>query len=174
MAVIIQESGMNFGPFMDEHCFWIEDSAVYRKLQTGVKIAEFLLLQPDQNSLFVLEAKISSPNPANGESRYRFDDYITEIAEKLLNALTLGVALCFERHEDSNNEVPIGFKGLAFDTLKIKLILVIKDHTAEWLSPVNDALKRKLAATIKTWPLDVIVLNELLAHRHGLLVNMMT
>ncbi|MDD3040643.1 hypothetical protein [Bacteroides sp.] len=171
MAVIIQESGMTFGPFANEHCFWIEKSAIYGKIQGGVKIAEFILLQPDQNSLFVLEAKTSSPNPQNGESRYKFEDYITEIAEKLLNALTLGVTSCLERHIDIKNEVPIGFKNLAYNSLKIILILVIKDHKQEWLSPVNDALKKKLAAAIKTWPLNIIVLNESLARRNGLLIN---
>lgn len=167
----IKESGMTFGSFVDENCFWIENSALYNKLQARVKIAEFLLLKPVQNSLLVVEAKSSSPNPANGESGYRFNEYITEIADKLLNALTLGVALCLQRHEDSENELPGSFKNLAFDTIKIKLILVIQDHRIEWLSPVNDALKRKLTASIKTWPLDVIVLNESLAQKYGLLIT---
>lgn len=171
MTVVIRESGMIFGPFEADNCFWIENSTIYRKLQNGVKIAEFLLLQPDINSLLVLEAKTSSPNPTNGDSQSKFEDYITEIADKLLNALTLGVTICLERHVDSSNEVPAGFRGLTFNGLKIILILIIKDHKRQWLSPVNDALKKKLASTIKIWPLDVIVLNESLAQKRGLVVS---
>lgn len=33
MSVTIAESGMTFGPFSKEHCFYIEKSNVYNKLQ---------------------------------------------------------------------------------------------------------------------------------------------
>ena len=39
----IIESGMTFGPYADEHCFHIEESATYKKIQDGVRMAEFLL-----------------------------------------------------------------------------------------------------------------------------------
>jgi hypothetical protein len=41
----IIESGMTFGPYPDEHCFYIEKSAAYEEIQHGVKMAEFLLLR---------------------------------------------------------------------------------------------------------------------------------
>lgn len=45
MAATIVESGMKFGPFSDEHCFSIEKSIIYNKIQTGLPIAEFILVQ---------------------------------------------------------------------------------------------------------------------------------
>jgi len=41
----IVESGMAFGPYPAGHCFHIEKSTTYQKVQTGVRIAEFLLLR---------------------------------------------------------------------------------------------------------------------------------
>ena len=41
----IVESGMTFGPYPQGHCFFIEKSATYKKIQNNVKIAEFLLQQ---------------------------------------------------------------------------------------------------------------------------------
>jgi hypothetical protein len=107
MAITIKESGMIFGPFSDEHCFYIEKSDIYNTIQNGLQIAEFLLVQPDKNSLLVVEAKSSSPNPTNVDSKGKLDDYIAEIAEKLLNAFTLGLALCFERHIHNKDEIQI-------------------------------------------------------------------
>jgi hypothetical protein len=41
----IIESGMTFGPFLEEHCFHLEKSATYQEIQNGVRMAEFLLLR---------------------------------------------------------------------------------------------------------------------------------
>ena len=48
---IIDESGMIFGPYPEGHCFYIEKSETYRKIQDGVKIAEFLLLHSQDDSI---------------------------------------------------------------------------------------------------------------------------
>ena len=42
--VRIQESGMTFGPFPEDQFFHIERSAIYKRLQTGLKMAEFLVV----------------------------------------------------------------------------------------------------------------------------------
>ena len=41
------ESGMTFGPFPDGSCFPIEQSASYKAIESGVKMAEFLLLRQE-------------------------------------------------------------------------------------------------------------------------------
>lgn len=43
--VLIQESGMQFGPFSSDCCFIIEKSETYKQLNDRIKMAEFLLLR---------------------------------------------------------------------------------------------------------------------------------
>lgn len=169
MSVTITESGMTFGPFLDEHCFYIEKSKVYNKLQSGLQIAEFLLIQPDKNSLLVVEAKSSAPNPTNKDSQTNFDNYITEIAEKLFNAFSLGLALCLERHVNNKDEVSNCFKQMSHNSVKVKLLLVINGHKDEWLIPLNEALQKKLRSVSKIWPLEVITINEKTAKKYNLI-----
>lgn len=57
MMITIEESGMIFGPFSEEQCFHIEKSTVHQKLQNGLPIVEFLLIQPEKDFLLVVEAK---------------------------------------------------------------------------------------------------------------------
>jgi hypothetical protein len=169
MAITITESGMTFGPFLEEHCFHIEKSKVYIKLQYGLQIAEFLLIQPEKNSLLVVEAKSSAPNPINKDSQIKFDNYITEIAEKLFNAFSLGLALCLERHVNNQDEVSNCFKQMSHSSVKIKLLLVINGHKGEWLAPLNEALQKKLKSISKIWPLEVITINEKTAQKYKLI-----
>lgn len=169
MLVTIRESGMKFGPFSDEHCFSIEKSIIYNKIQSGLQIAEFILVQPDKNKLLVVEAKSSSPNPVNRESQIKFDDYITEISEKLLNAFTLGLALCLDRHGNNKDEVSNCFKEIAHDSVKVILLLVINGHKEEWLIPITSALQKKLKNISKIWPLEIIAINEKIAQRYHLI-----
>ena len=63
----IVESGMNFGPYPKGHCFFIEKSPTYKKIQNNVQIAEFLLLHYAKDGspvVWVVEAKSSTPRPA--------------------------------------------------------------------------------------------------------------
>lgn len=173
MPVTIVESGMTFGPFLNEHFFHIEKSKIYNKLQNGLQIAEFLLIQPEKNRLLVVEAKSSSPNPENKESQITFDDFIAEITEKLSNSFTLGLALCLERHVDHKDEISKCFKDIALDSVKIVLLLVINGHKEEWLAPLSEALQEKLKRTSRIWPLEVLVLNEKMAQSYNLIEETM-
>jgi len=169
MPFTIEESGMTFGPFLEENCFCIEKSKAYHKLQSGMKMAEFLLIQPDKNRLLVVEAKSSSPNSTNNESVLQFRDFIIEITEKLFNALTFGLALCLERHADHKDEISRCFKDVAYDSVEIVLLLVINGHKKEWLVPLNDALQKNLKSTCKIWSLKVFVINEKTAQKYNLI-----
>lgn len=169
MTVAIEESGMTFGPFLEEQCFHIEKSNIYKKLQNGVPIAEFLLIHPEKDLLLVVEAKSSSPNPLNRESGLKFDDYIEEISQKLLNAFNLGLSLYLERYVENIEEMPDCFREIDYGSVTIILLLVVKGHRDEWLVPLQEALQKKLKHASKIWPLKVIVINDTIARRYKLI-----
>lgn len=170
--VTIDESGMTFGPYPDEYCFHIEKSAAYLKIQDGVQMAEFLLMRNQAGQppvMWVIEAKSSSPRP---ETAPNFDEFIDEIRAKLMNGLTLGIASILLRHASAKAELPAPFKQLNLSNTGFRLVLVIKGHQESWLAPLQDALKKSLHATIKTWGLSataVAVINDSMARERGII-----
>lgn len=169
----IVESEMTFGPYPDGQCFHIERSNTYADIQQGVKMAEFLLLRAENGKspvLWVVEAKGSTPRP---ETQPKFDKFIAEIREKMVNAFSLGWASRLERHQEAKAELPDPFKNLDLTRAKVKFVLVIKDHKESWLPPIQDALKKALHPTVKTWcftPPSVAVINEEGAKKYGLIL----
>lgn len=167
------ESGMTFGPFAEGHCFRIERSEVYRKVKDGVQMAEFLLLRLKDGhppTVWVVEAKSSTPRP---ETQPNFDEFIEEIRKKLTNALSLGLAACLRRHEDSDAELSEPFKTLDLSVVGFRLVLVINGHKKEWLPPLQEALSKALQSTVKVWalpPTAVAVINDGQARSHGLIL----
>ncbi|MBI4660697.1 MAG: hypothetical protein HY735_17815 [Verrucomicrobia bacterium] len=168
----IIESGMTFGPYPEGHCFHIEKSATYAAIQEGVRMGEFFLLRRQEGKppvVLVVEAKSSAPRP---ESNPNFGDYISEIREKLVNGLTLGVASCLRRHASAAAELPEPFQTLDLTSSGFRLVLVINAHKKEWLPPLQDALVSALHPTTQTWALGanaVAVINEEGARKHGLI-----
>ena len=176
--ITIAESGMTFGPFAETHCFQIENSLLHNSAQPGVRIAEFLLIQNGQGNLppqvWIVEAKSSTPNPGSPlpGAAETFSDFIAEIRDKLLNALTLGLTACIGRHANAGQVLPQAFTGLPLDRTVIRLVLVINGHKAEWLPPLQDALTQALRVTSRTWDLgtgSVVVMNDTLARQRGLI-----
>jgi len=168
----IRESGMTFGPFNEGQCFHIEKSRVYANIQPGVKMAEFLLLKINHEEhpvVWIIEAKSSTPRP---ETQPGFDGFIAEIREKFVNALALGWALCLQRHQQADNELPDQFKTIDLSCTDVRFVLVIKGHPKSWLPPIQEAMQKALHATVRTWafsPTSVVVLNENLARERGLI-----
>ncbi len=170
-SISIPESGMVFGPFPQEDCFYIEKSALYHNLQGGVKMAEFALLRQNQAVpvVWLVEAKSSSPRPENA---YNFADFINEIRDKLINALSLLVNLRLQRHPQAFAELPSPFQAIELSQLQFRLVLVIRGHKPEWLPPLQDELRKVLKVDTKLWALGpnaVLVFNEEMAIRHGLI-----
>lgn len=165
----IIESGMTFGPYQAGDCFYVEKSKTYQKIQSGVKMAEFLLLWPqDKPTVLIIEAKSSTPRI---ESQPDFDNFIRDIREKLSNALMLGVATCLKRHS-TWEELPNAFQSLDLSTASFRLILVIKGHQEAWLPPLQDAIKKELHPMIKIWnlpPTAVVIMNDTIAKSQGLI-----
>ncbi len=126
------------------------------------------LRSQDDSIVWIVEAKQSSPRP---ETQPNFDDFLLEIQEKLTNALTLSVATWLKRHS-TYEELPNSFQTLDLKKASFRLILVIKGHQEAWLPPLQDALKKALNPTIKTWNLSatsVVVLNDTMARLQGLI-----
>jgi hypothetical protein len=164
----IIESGMIFGPYPEGHCFHIERSDYYGRVQKGVRMAEFLLLRQQQEgpTVWVVEAKSSCPRD--------FKSYIDEVRVKLLNAFMLYVAACLGRHPEAKDELPGSFKKLELKTASFRLVLVIKGAPEDHLAVLQDALGAVLKPVIKTWamcPTSVMVLNEVSAQKHGLILQ---
>lgn len=173
--ITITESDMRFGPFAQDECFYVEGSKVYEAIQDGVKMAEFLLLRANDSTsnnnlqIWIIEAKSGSPRPSNSSD---FEKFIAEIREKLINALSLGLACVLGRHPQAEPELPCAFKKLRLDQVQVKFVLVMKDHPGKALPPLKKALEKALRPTIKTWafaPTSVTVLNKELAREHGLI-----
>ncbi|WP_394754838.1 hypothetical protein [Crenothrix sp.] len=160
----IIESGMSFGPFSDGHCFYIEKSQTLKDINKheGIRIAEFLLLNTENNRTVVsiVEAKTSSPQPKSHEN---YASYINEIKEKLTNSLALFVSFNLQRYPAGHAELPDNFKQLQIANIHFELILVVKNSKSEWLIPLSDDLKKALKPTVKIWnlsPTSVKVFNE--------------
>lgn len=163
----ISESGMTFGPYPAGQCFYIEKSACYSQVQEGVQIAEFLLLRQQENgpTMWIVEAKSSCPR--------EFNPYMDEIRVKLLNAFMLGVAACLGRHPATTDELPETFKNLELKTVSFRFVLVIKGVPEYHLEVLQNALSAVLKPVIKSWamsPTSVMVLNETIAQKHGLIL----
>ena len=165
------ESGMKFGPYHSSLFFHIEESETYKRVKEGVQIAEFLLLRLPSGktpSIWIVEAKSSSPRP---ETQPKFEEFITEIHDKLCNTLSLGLAAVLRRHPATYSELPESYRNLDLSTVDFRLVLVINGHQNEWLPPLQEALEKSLLPTVKTWAMSVpavIVINEVLAEKYGL------
>ena len=135
---------MNFGPFPQGRCFRIENCDAYRKIQgSGIKVVEFLWLRDDQQErpvLWVVEAKSSSPRPGNAQD---FSQFIDEIREKWVNALSMVVAACLQRAQSAAAELPDPFKTLKLSVTDFRFILVVNGHQLTWLTPLRTHLPKR-------------------------------
>lgn len=164
--ITIEESKMMFGEFDKEKVFIIEKSNLYKSLGKGVKIAEFVLLQ-ESNKLIFLEAKSSSPRDDN---KIKFDKFITDIVEKLRNALELFISGNLEIAKDSKDD-NINLLNISdFKNSRIKFYLVINGHHIEWLKPIQLALENELIVQRKIWNIEVAVLNDTMAREEKLIL----
>ena len=117
---------MNFGPYDEQRFCHIEKSKTYEAIQQGVKIAEFLLLYPDEKvpkKILVVEAKSSSPKP---KTDVKFKNYIEELKQKFINTLSLCMAMCLKRHNTCAVEFPEAFKRRDLAEIGFCFVLVIK------------------------------------------------
>lgn len=167
-TITILESGMKFGPFQLDECFYIEKSKIYQNIQQNLMMAEFLWLkqQKSQAKVWVVEAKSSVPR--------EHDVYMNEVKDKLVNAFTLTLSSVLGRHEIGKNELPALFKKLKLSSVQFGFVLVINGVPQAYLSALQDALQLKLKSTLKVWALEansVLVLNNEIAKQYGFIAS---
>lgn len=164
----VEESKMKFGPFSVDKLFHIEKSKIYKNIQKGVPIAEFVYLR-SADELLIIEAKSSAPQPKSQED---YDAYFREIHDKLVNAFSLLMASLLNRHADGLNEIPKPIKQIKLSTAKFRFLLVIHGHQDEWLIPLQESFNAMFNAFLKTWaltPTSIAVINDSLARIKNLI-----
>ena len=158
---------------------FVKVGGCYFKLETcptmsslGVKTCDFLIFKKERSpfKLFIIEAKSSAPLPIDiGGDPERWDKFIQDIYEKLLNSLLVFVGLKVERPYHEISELPPHIKDAQLSILPIIPCLVLRDHPDYALPPVSDALKSKFNPIVKSFALDPpIVINSALAIKYGL------
>ncbi|MCE5272672.1 hypothetical protein LLH00_15435 [bacterium] len=166
--------------------FHLDKSEAYvsiKEKNDGVKMTDFLILRQssganheetlvEASEMLVVEAKKSAPNP---ENQVGFDGFLTKIQEQLTNGFFLGLSACLGRNDKAARELPDEFKNLNLAATRFELVLVIKNHQDEWLSPLKDALDIKLHSLVDSMPpiwnlgkMRVSVFNENMAKECGL------
>jgi len=165
MSVTISESGLIFGEYEESDVFLIEDSLIYESLGSGIRTVEFILRNKIDEILLV-EARSSSPMPGNEND---FDTFVDLIYDKFAHSVDLYFSLILKRIDDRNGDMPDSFRSVDYFAAKVKLLLVINGHKIEWLPPISDALFRKLKRHLRTWRLELAVINHEQAKGLGLL-----
>ena len=162
MAVVITESGMQFGAYVEEQVFRLEKSRQYTKtlMSNGIKSCEFILRR--DSKLFFVEAKASCPKQITAdtpeEKKEKYDEYIQDIVLKMRHSLTLYSNILFQRYETEG--ISETLRQTDMSALEIVLVLVIKEAEKEWLIPFQDKFRRELKEEIRIWKSSLIVMNE--------------
>lgn len=162
----INESNMIFGDFEEDKVFQIESSKLHKNVGNGIKVVEFILLSK-KDELSFIEAKSSSPKPVK-DNIIRFNEFINEISDKFIHSFNLYYSAVLRRCKECH-ELNSRFVDLDNSQIKFKFILVIKVHRIEWLMPLSDALKEKLAYHNTIWKSQVVVLNDEQAKEYKLI-----
>ncbi|SHJ68952.1 hypothetical protein SAMN02745751_03141 [Dethiosulfatibacter aminovorans DSM 17477] len=166
--IVIEESGMKFGPFSKENVYYIEKEDVYTKRFYACKISEFFLkAENDKDEVYsVVEAKSSSPKPGSKE---RFPEFIKEINEKFINTFNIILSLRVGRDHLSEFQRPEFITRDDLGKVVINFILVINGHKKEWLPPLRDALYKEMKAYLSIYDINILVMNDELALKHRLI-----
>lgn len=142
--------------------------------EPAVKSVEFVIMGRQENSILLVEAKTSAPNP-KGSKEENFDDFCKEICQKAVDSFSLFMNAVLGRPSPSRLPETPGRDLLAIDLAKatFSLVLIIRKHRQEWLEPIKNRLNNDLRHFITLWRWGhhpVIVLNEEWARKRGLVL----
>ncbi|MDP2607760.1 MULTISPECIES: hypothetical protein [unclassified Oceanobacter] len=167
--MIIEESGLRFGPFNPEQIFHIEKSSfVSSRLSTnGIKICEFVYLS-ELGDLMLVEAKSSVPDP--GKSKSTYEDFFWNIFEKLDNSFQILLAGYVTRDMPLNAEISAPLLAVDWQEAAIRFYLVIPEVPDQYLPPMTDKLNRLFKRHHSIWRMEIKVINARIAQSIGLLV----
>lgn len=136
-------------------------------------MADFLLLKEKRGSspvLWVIEAKSGTPHAE--ENPDGLDQYLSEITEKIENAVYLWISSVLGRHGSAIEEMPPSLRDPDLPAISFRLILVIRECDDASLPKLQDALLEKLRRTVRLWAMGanvVLVMNERMARKYGLI-----
>ena len=173
MAMIISESGMQFGEYAEEQVFQLEKSIPYKeKLKSyGIKSCEFILRR--DNKLYFIEANSSCPKQITAdtpeEKVKKNNEYIQEIVLKMRHSITLYASILLQRYGMEN--VSELLRETDISRLQMILVLVVKNAEKEWLIPFQDVFRRELRDELKIWRISAFsVINEATARERHFII----
>lgn len=170
----IRESDMEFGEYCEEDLFHIEHSDILSALGEGIKTVEFIL-KKNGNQLMFVEAKKSCPNPQNKEESRektkKFEKYFSDITDKFYDSFQVYLASLLGRYNDTE-EVGSSIRRVEdFKKFEMRFVLVVKTAHLDWLAAPKAILEERLFALRKIWNIKVLVLNEEMAVKYGMIAN---
>lgn len=174
----IIESDMIFGDYAEDSVFRIENSKLQKSCGNGVKTVEFLLYRKRDQLLFI-EAKKSCPNGANKDESLdkskKFEEYYSDIVNKFIDSLQMLLTTVLVRNDNLDDMGDRIKAKKDYAKTQFTFILVIKNaDDLEWLSGPRIELETRLKHILKIWNARVLVLNEELAVKHGLVKGSIT
>ncbi|MEI8080061.1 MAG: hypothetical protein WCH61_10590 [bacterium] len=131
-------------------------------------MVELLLL--NKSKVLLVEAKQSSPKPDNQPD---FRDFMTDIREKMTNALSLFMGARLGRYGAlAKSELPSDLAIVDLAQSQFRFVLIIKGHKAEWLGPLQEELNLELRGLAGAFAIQapfVAVMNDIMAREHKLI-----
>ena len=161
------ESGLRFGPYSRDECFYIEKSNAYQKTcNHEFEIVEFCLYRSKSSTetICLIEAKSSIPRNS--------DIFFAEVKAKISSSLLLLISSCLNRNDEAHQELPTPYQALDLSKTRFKFFLVIKDIPDEYLEPINEKFRESIKPIRKSLfeKGEVAeVLNERRARKYGLI-----
>ncbi len=167
----IVESEMHFGPYDEQDLFHIEKASLYKNLGEGIKTVEFVLRYREKSICFV-EAKRSMPNAENRqeteEKTEKFEAFYNAIAEKFLNSLQIYLAAVLKRYGSTEELGQQLQNPEILKSTRLRFVLVVKTANESWLPGSCAELNTRILAVRKIWDAKVVVLNEAMARKYGI------
>ena len=122
-----------------------------------------------------VEAKKSCPNPKNKEESKektkKFEKYFCDITDKFCDSFQVYLASILGRYGDIS-EIGGSIRDVDdFKKLEVNFVLVVKTAQLDWLAAPKAILEEKLFALRKIWNIKVLVLNEEMAIKYGMIKN---
>lgn len=144
--ITINESGLAF-TFDEERLFLPETENFYIQLSSkaSIKICDMVYLTP-ANDLLIIEVKSSSPR--------KNDEFVAEIKQKFIDSLLIYVAVWADRGNTTTERLPALLKTSDALQRKMRLILIVKNHKPEWLSPLRENLRKVCLPLEKLFSLE--------------------
>lgn len=166
--ITVTESGIEFGPFEQDHIFHVEKSPCVTSLK-GIKVCEFAWRSVKENQLVFIEAKSSVPHPS--KSPIEYEEYFNDMLEKFDNSLQLLLVGCVHKNTMLASELAPGVSGVNWNRTKILFYLVIPQAPIGVLEGLTSKLRRSLRRQLKIWEAEAFVINEQLVKRKGLVAE---